>query len=662
MWSVENINLQGRFVFLEEELKKRTGNFDNIGLTKTLSRFKSEYKTRFEKAFRKLETFFKTNNSWLETSVSFLCCPKEKLKRGRPSVSFDESSERTKRMKTEKLRESTSISMLSFATQMSLRAVGQVSASKVLKDITTTTPDRAKKYRKSYKESLEPKSCKMSGQEALGVAVEAQLSRHQYNVIRMSAPEKFPAYKVLQAAKQKCYPPPECIEVSETLVKVTLQALLDLTTKRLLESQMEVIGVLTTFETENLSLFCKWGFDGSSGHSSYKQAFHGLEATDSSVFITCVVPLRLSSSSRVVWQNPRPGSTRYCRPLKIEFVKESTQMSIAEKNRVENEVKNLRKTTMLIEEREVQVNHTLLFTMIDGKVCNAITETSSTQKCFICGASSRSFNDIDSMLTREVKTENLEFGLSVLHGWIRFFENLLHLAYKLPLKKWQARGDDDKIVVAENKKRIQKEFKDRCGLIIDKPKPGFGNSNDGNTARRFFQNPEISAEITKIDVQLIKKMHIIMIVVASGYEIDVEEFKNFAIDTARYYVEKYPWYYMSPTLHKYFIHGPEIIAHALLPIGQLSEEAQESRNKDFKNYREHHSRKSSRENTNRDIFNSFLLSSDPIITSMRKLPEKQEQHIPIEALSLLKAPPVDNTNSEVQEDSSDEERDDLILN
>lgn len=281
-------------------------------------------------------------------------------------------------------------------------------------------------------------------------------------------------------------------------------------------------------------------------------------------------------------------------------------MSIAEKNRVENEVKNLRKTTMLIEEREVQVNHTLLFTMIDGKVCNAITETSSTQKCFICGASSRSFNDIDSMLTREVKTENLEFGLSVLHGWIRFFENLLHLAYKLPLKKWQARGDDDKIVVAENKKRIQKEFKDRCGLIIDKPKPGFGNSNDGNTARRFFQNPEISAEITKIDVQLIKKMHIIMIVVASGYEIDVEEFKNFAIDTARYYVEKYPWYYMSPTLHKYFIHGPEIIAHALLPIGQLSEEAQESRNKDFKNYREHHSRKSSRENTPR-YFQLFFI-------------------------------------------------------
>lgn len=51
--------------------------------------------------------------------------------------------------------------------------------------------------------------------------------------------------------------------------------------------------------------------------------------------------------------------------------------------------------------------------------------------------------------------------------------------------------------MAETKSRIQKEFREKTGLIIDQPKPGFGNSNDGNTARRFFQNAELSAEITK---------------------------------------------------------------------------------------------------------------------------------------------------------------------
>ena len=40
------------------------------------------------------------------------------------------------------------------------------------------------------------------------------------------------------------------------------------------------------------------------------------------------------------------------------------------------------------------------------------------------------------------------------------------------------------------------------GLIVDKPKPGYGSTNDGNTARRFFQNPDLSAKITGINKQL----------------------------------------------------------------------------------------------------------------------------------------------------------------
>jgi len=258
----------------------------------------------------------------------------------------------------------------------------------------------------------------------------------------------------------------------------------------------------------------------------------------------------------------------------------------------------------------------------------------------LCGATSKQFNLIDEMVKREVKTDNLSFGISVLHGWIRFFECLLHLSYKLPLKKWQARGDVEKKIVSENKLRIQKEFKDKLGLLVDKPKPGFGNSNDGNTARRFFQNSEISAEITKLDVEIIEKIHIIMIVVASGHEIKINEFREYTYKTANYFVEKYPWYNMSPTMHKFFIHGPEIIESALLPIGQLTEEAQEARNKDFKRYREYNSRKCSREKTNLDILNLFLLSSDPVISSKRKLLKKKTQSMPIEALALLKSPDV----------------------
>ncbi len=44
------------------------------------------------------------------------------------------------------------------------------------------------------------------------------------------------------------------------------------------------------------------------------------------------------------------------------------------------------------------------------------------------------------------------------------------------------------------------------GLMVDLVKPGgSGTSNDGNTARRFFKNPALSASITGIDEDLIRR-------------------------------------------------------------------------------------------------------------------------------------------------------------
>lgn len=184
----------------------------------------------------------------------------------------------------------------------------------------------------------------------------------------------------------------------------------------------------------------------------------------------------------------------------------------------------------------------------------------------------------------------------------------------------------------------------------------FGNSNDGNTARRFFENPQLSAEITSIDVDLIKKIHVILIVVASGYEINVERFREYCHNTARYFVDKYSWYCMPPTIHKFLIHGPEVVESALLPIGQLTEEAQEACNKDFKRYREHNSRKCSRESSNRDVLNRFFLTSDPVITSKRDLPKKNFRQLTKEVSELLKPPTVEaiGDHNEIFENDDDD--------
>ena len=87
----------------------------------------------------------------------------------------------------------------------------------------------------------------------------------------------------------------------------------------------------------------------------------------------------------------------------------------------------------------------------------------------------------------------------------------MHVAYKEPLKKWQARTPEEKKVVKETKEKIQKRFKEEMGLLVDVPKPGFGNTKDGNTSRRFFQNG--------IDI-LINRFKVILEVISSGHEID----------------------------------------------------------------------------------------------------------------------------------------------
>lgn len=106
--------------------------------------------------------------------------------------------------------------------------------------------------------------------------------------------------------------------------------------------------------------------------------------------------------------------------------------------------------------------------------------------------------------------DHYRFGLSTLHCWIRFFECLLHISYRIPIKKWQVKNAEDKVLFENNKKRIQEEFKNRLGLIVDKVKPGYVTTNDGNTARRFFRNSEISSQVTNIDINLIKKFHMIL--------------------------------------------------------------------------------------------------------------------------------------------------------
>ncbi|XP_076292832.1 uncharacterized protein LOC143215029 [Lasioglossum baleicum] len=350
-------------------------------------------------------------------------------------------------------------------------------------------------------------------------------------------------------------------------------------------------------------------------------------------------------------EKSKTSSPRFCRPIKIQFLHETTEVTINEVSEIEEQIIHLKPLETVIGGKEVVVKYNLNLTMVDGKVCNAVTHTASAQRCFLCGATSKQFNDLDMIAQKEVNQDHVRFGLSTLHAWIRFFECCLHLSYKLGIQKWQARNHEEKEKVQERKRIIQNGLRCELGLVVDMPKPGFGTTNDGNTARRFFEDYKISALVTGVDETLIKRFYIILQVISSGFGIDSTKFYQYSMDTAKLYVDLYPWYYMPTSVHKLLIHGAQIIQTSNLPIGQMSEDAQESLNKCIKKFRENLSRKSSRLKTMEDVMHRLLLNSDPYISSFRKLPKKKLRSLFPEAIALLQTPEVNNRIEETEPDA-----------
>lgn len=181
---------------------------------------------------------------------------------------------------------------------MSLRSSGASSAASIIKEITTKSPTRADKYRTALKLSATPPIIKMSADDALSDVVEGKLSKYQYMLIRNSMKKHnaliYPAYEKILEAKVRCYP--SNIQITETRAEVSVQALLNHTSERILHVQNDTIKTLCPEILKNARLILTWWCDGSSGHSEYKQKFTDESSSDANVFITSLVPLQLVST------------------------------------------------------------------------------------------------------------------------------------------------------------------------------------------------------------------------------------------------------------------------------------------------------------------------------------------------------------------------------
>ncbi|GBO99794.1 hypothetical protein EVAR_69254_1 [Eumeta japonica] len=442
---------------------------------------------------------------------------------------------------------------------------------KVVDVLPTASPKRLKRIIQSI---VTPKSkSAFTNEEALGLILNMGLTRNEYNILRTAVIGKgydiFPSSKSIRQMKSEIVQPiQQPLEVSLKGAKVSVSELLENTASRIISTFSE--SDIEKCKDHELILMFKWGCDGTSGFSEYKQQSGSSSGIDySSLFMASMVPLRMrlnkptSSLNNAVthediWINLTPGSKLLCRPILFEYVKEN-------KATINEYIDNLKAQINAVSpihieacKKVIKVTFQGQLTMIDGKVANAITDTSSTWKL------------LDNIKRRK-----------------------------------------------DEKKRIQIEFKEQLGLIIDKPVHGYGSSNDGNTARRFFENPDMTSSITGIDINILKRFKIILAVINSKKQINGDKFKKFASETQDLLSTIYPWKLMTPTLHRVLAHGKEIIANSMLGLGELTEEAQEARNRDVKKIRLFNTRKSSKIVQNMDLMEYLLISSDPVICSIR---------------------------------------------
>ena len=80
--------------------------------------------------------------------------------------------------------------------------------------------------------------------------------------------------------------------------------------------------------------------------------------------------------------------------------------------------------------------------MYDVKSINALIDTVYTKECYICGLRDADLSDIDKTLRTQINTNNLNYRILSLHAWIRCFECLVNLLYKLSICQKQVREID----------------------------------------------------------------------------------------------------------------------------------------------------------------------------------------------------------------------------
>ena len=195
---------------------------------------------RWTKCHRSLKRFLAQYGSWLEESV---CLPDPVCQTqlgGRPQLPFPAKSRRTKLDATADIRKRHSAEELIFSASSAVYQTGQRKAAQLVE--AAGSPRRGPVLAAQLGAK---KSCHdaFTVEEALGLIIDNDLTKAQYERLRHSARQKgcqlYPPYKAVAKAKSACLPPAAALTVKPERASSSLQKILDHTAGRLLQLQEE---------------------------------------------------------------------------------------------------------------------------------------------------------------------------------------------------------------------------------------------------------------------------------------------------------------------------------------------------------------------------------------------------------------------------------------
>lgn len=136
-------------------------------------------------------------------------------------------------------------------------------------------------------DSVHNDSKRLESFQALALYLDLDLSEEKYRVLRKVVNNMhencFPTLYALRNLKKTLIPR---FTITEDSAEVDLKALMHTTANGILDL------CANGKPTGKLSLICKWGMDGSSGHSLYKQKFSSENQSDEFMFMIALVTLK----------------------------------------------------------------------------------------------------------------------------------------------------------------------------------------------------------------------------------------------------------------------------------------------------------------------------------------------------------------------------------